>query len=54
MIGTAKPVSLYNTVENDYLIYEPRDWGINLKWFKDSSKYDDLTWLKDLYDNLPF
>lgn len=36
-------VGLFSTVENDYLMYEPRDYGINLKWFKDSGKYDDWT-----------
>jgi hypothetical protein len=36
-------VGLLSTVENDYLMYERRDRGINLKWYKDSGKYDDLT-----------
>jgi len=42
-VATATPVSLYSIVENDNLIYEERDWGINLKWFRDSGKYDTIT-----------
>ena len=32
-------VGLYSMVEKDYLMYESRQNGINLKWFKDSGKY---------------
>ena len=38
-IPTFTRVGLFNEVENDVLMYEPRDWGINLKWYKDSGKY---------------
>jgi len=36
-------IGLYNLVEKDSIMYEKRDWGINLKWFKDSGKYDTLS-----------
>jgi hypothetical protein len=39
VVPTGRPVGLHSIVENDYLMYESRDWGINLKWFKDSGKY---------------
>jgi hypothetical protein len=42
VVPTFRPVGLYSMVERDYLIYEPRDSGINLKWFKDSGKYQEL------------
>ena len=40
-VGTV--IGLYSLVENDSLMYEPRDTGINLKWFKDAGKYATLT-----------
>ena len=42
IIPAMRPVALYNQVENDVLIYEPRDWCINLKWSKDSGKYQEI------------
>ena len=42
VVPTFKPVALFSIVENDYLIYESRDSGINLKWFKDSGKYQKI------------
>ena len=36
-------VGLYNAVENDFLMYEQRDWGINLKWLGDSGKHQELS-----------
>jgi hypothetical protein len=55
-VPVMKQVGLYNNVEQDSIMYEPRDWGINLKWFKDSGKHDTLValakkgkWIKDLY-----
>ena len=38
-VPVGKGIGLYNMVEKDSLMYEPRDWGINCKWFKDSGKY---------------
>jgi hypothetical protein len=56
-VPAGRPIGLYSTVENDYLMYEPRDWGINLKWYKDSGKYQRWSGaiktgkdLKKLYD----
>ena len=34
-VDTSKGVSLYNLVENDYLVYCARPFGINLRWLKD-------------------
>lgn len=39
-------VGLFSTVENDYLMYESRDWGINLKWLKDAGEYMTFTKLR--------
>jgi len=40
-------------------MYESRDWGINLKWFKDSGKYQTYSGilkaggtLKEVYNGL--
>jgi hypothetical protein len=35
-------IGLHNNVENDSVMYEERSWGINLKWFKDSGKYNEV------------
>ena len=40
-----KVVGLYSLVEKDSLMYESRDWGINLKWFKDAGKWNDISGL---------
>lgn len=37
-IPVNEAVALYNSVENDTLMYEPRLWGINLKWYEDSAQ----------------
>lgn len=29
-------IALFNHVEKDYMVYCPRDWGINLRWWKDT------------------
>jgi hypothetical protein len=42
-IPTLTRVGLFSEVEKDVLMYEPRDWGINLKWYKDSGKYRDIS-----------
>lgn len=42
-VPVGKGVGLYSMVEKDSLMYEPRDWGINCKWFKDSGKYQTYT-----------
>jgi len=45
-------VGLYNVVQKDQLMYERRDWGVNLKWFKDAGEYDTWGDLKDLADKI--
>lgn len=42
-VETGKAIGLYSKVEDDYLMYESRDSGINLKWYKDSGKYRKIT-----------
>ena len=39
---------LYNTVVEDTLFYDPRRYGINLKWTKDKGKFNDSNWLESL------
>jgi hypothetical protein len=60
VVEVGKPVGLYSTVEKDSLMYEPRDWGINLKWFKDSGKFSTFSGilkagktLKNVLDEVP-
>jgi hypothetical protein len=57
VVPAGRPIGLYSIVEDDYLMYEARDWGINLKWYKDSGKYQKWSGtiktgkdLKKLYD----
>lgn len=45
-IEAGTQLGLYSMVVEDHLMYEPRDNGINLKWMKDSGRYDELTQLK--------
>lgn len=41
-VVSGNTLGLYSTVENDYVMYEKRDWGINLKWYKDKGQH--ATW----------
>jgi hypothetical protein len=41
-VAPGRVVGLFNTVEDDHLIYETRDWGIDLKWLKDRGKFMSL------------
>ena len=44
-------------VEKDFLFYDPRSYGINLKWLRDKGKYND-PWYKSVSQlvigNLPY
>jgi hypothetical protein len=40
IVNTGKVVALFNTVEKDFLFYDPREYGINLKWQKDKGKFN--------------
>ena len=42
-VKTGITVSLFNTVEKDFLIYDSRSVGINLKWSKDEGKFNELS-----------
>lgn len=47
-VSVIELVGLYNSVEKDTLMYERRDWGVNLKWFKDAGRFDSWGDLRDL------
>lgn len=49
-IISGNQVGLFSTVANDYLMYEKRDWGINLKWFKDKGQHATIT---DIEETVP-
>ena len=36
--------AIFNLVVGDYLFYDPRRYGINLKWLKDKGKYNSTPW----------
>jgi hypothetical protein len=48
-IEAGAQLGLYSIVVKDYLMYEPRDNGINLKWLADSGRFDELTQLKGIF-----
>ena len=35
---------------DDYLFYDPRRWGINLKWLRDAGKFNDAPWYTEIDD----
>lgn len=39
VVPTATQVGLYSSVEKDQVMYEVRDWGVNLKWFNDAGRF---------------
>jgi hypothetical protein len=49
-VPTETPVALFNTTHSDYLFYDPRRYGIDLKRLKDEGKYNDSPWYEDLGD----
>lgn len=49
-IVTEEQVGLYNGVEDDFLFYDPRQYGINLKWLRDEGKYNGQHWWQDVGD----
>jgi hypothetical protein len=51
-VPTVALIGLFNTVERDRLMYERRDWGINLKWYKDAGKHDKWGDLRDLAEKV--
>lgn len=44
------PVGLFNTVADDYLFYDPRRYGINLKWVRDKGRYNGRSLLDQVTD----
>ena len=51
-VRAGTPVGLYNLVENDFLFYDPRQYGINLKWLRDEGKYNGRHWWQKVGDFL--
>ncbi|MET4638283.1 hypothetical protein [Mycetocola sp. 2940] len=51
-VSVIELVGLYNSVEKDTLMYERRDWGVNLKWFKDAGKHDSFGDLKEVANRI--
>ncbi|WP_157519375.1 hypothetical protein [Herbidospora mongoliensis] len=51
-VDIANPVGLYNTVANDYVFYDPRRYGINLKWLRDKGKFNSKPWYESVADAL--
>ncbi|MGH8574229.1 MAG: hypothetical protein ACREX8_16880, partial [Gammaproteobacteria bacterium] len=47
VVKTGVTLGLYNHVEKDFLMYERRDWGINLKWYGDAGKHSKWSKLGD-------
>src|SRR5215208_4164426 len=49
-VDLTQPVGLFNTVSSDYLFYDPRRYGINLKWLRDKGKYNSKPWYESVTD----
>ena len=52
-IDTARPVALWNKVAKDFVVYEKRDYGINLRWLKDTKRNDPHDWrIEGVFPNI--
>ncbi|WP_411722565.1 hypothetical protein [Mycetocola sp.] len=49
-VQLGQPVGLVNEVANDTLFYDPRRYGINLKWLRDKGKYNSRPWYAPITD----
>lgn len=49
-VDLTKAVGLFNIRHNDYLFYDPRRRGINLKWLRDKGKYNSKPWYESVTD----
>jgi hypothetical protein len=49
-IATEQQVGLFNVVEDDFLFYDPRQYGINLKWLRDEGKFNGTHWWQNVGD----
>jgi hypothetical protein len=49
-IDITNSVGLFNTVSSDYLFYDPRRHGINLKWLRDKGKHNSKPWYESVTD----
>jgi len=43
-------IGLFNDTIGDTLFYDPRRYGINLKWLSDKGKYNDTPWYESVTD----
>lgn len=50
-LRTGNAVAIFNMVEKDFVFYDPRSYGINLKWLKDKGRYNE-PWWKDLMNKV--
>lgn len=48
VVRAGERVGLYNEVVGDVVFYDPRRYGINLKWLKDEGKFNDTPWYADV------
>src|SRR3954464_12504395 len=44
-VQTGKVIALFNMTIKDFLFYDPRNYGINLKWVTDKGKFNE-SWLE--------
>jgi hypothetical protein len=49
VVQSGSVVALFNTTANDFVFYDPRTYGVNLKWLKDKGKYNDPAWFRVLH-----
>jgi hypothetical protein len=49
-ITTELPVGLFNVEEDDFLFYDPRQYGIDLKWLRDEGKFNGRHWWEKVGD----
>lgn len=49
-VDLTKRVGLFNITRSDYLFYDPRRYGINLKWVSDKGKHNSKPWYETVRD----
>ena len=49
-VDLTQSVGLFNIVRADYLFYDPRRYGINLKWVSDKGKHNSTPWYEDVFN----
>jgi hypothetical protein len=51
-VGLGDVIGLFNTVASDFLFYDPRRYGIDLKWFKDKGKFNSKPWYERVINQI--